>query len=120
MISCLIIAHGKMARGLINAASVIVGEQEGVYLLSNSEYSLDTLKTEIRKVLENAGECIIFVDCLGSSYAAARMASGGWPVVSGINLPMLLSFFTKRERMGLEELLEAVLTDGKKGILFKR
>jgi len=119
MIGCIIVAHGKMARGLLNAAAVIVGEQEGVYLLSNSDFSLETLKEEIRKIKEIAGECIIFVDCLGSSYAAARMASAGMPVVSGINLPMLLSFFTKRERMGLNELTDAVVADGRKGILFK-
>ncbi|MBC8277980.1 MAG: hypothetical protein H8E46_07090 [FCB group bacterium] len=119
MIDGLIVAHGKMGRGLLNAATVIVGEQEGIYAISNSDLSLEQLQAEIGGILDQTGECIIFADCLGSAYTASRIASRGMPVISGVNLPMLLSFFTKRDRMSLGELVEAVITDGRKGILVK-
>jgi len=119
MIAALIVAHGKMGRGLLNAATVIVGEQEAVHSISNSDLSLEQLQKETRDILDHTGDCIIFVDCLGSAYTASRIASRGMPVISGVNLPMLLSFFTKRERLSLNELVEAVITDGRKGILVK-
>ena len=119
MIGGLIVAHGKMGRGLLNAATVIVGEQEAIHALSNSDLSLEQLQKEIGSILDGISECIIFVDCLGSSYTASRISSRGMPVISGVNLPMLLSFFTKRERLSLNELVEAVITDGRKGILVK-
>jgi len=108
-----------MGKGLVNAALVIVGKQEGVYMLSNSDLSVEALQKELKKILREAGECIIFVDCLGSAYTAAKYVCLGMPVVSGVNLPMLLSFFTKRERMGLAELTETVMVDGRKGILIR-
>lgn len=119
MIGGLIVAHGKMGRGLLNAATVIVGEQEAIHAISNSDLNLEQLQNEIGGILDHAGDCIIFVDCLGSSYTASRIASRGMPVISGVNLPMLLSFFTKRERLPLDELVKAVITDGRKGILVK-
>lgn len=119
MISCILVAHGKMGRGLINAATVIVGEQDEVYILSNSDLSLESLKTKIAGIVSKVDECIVFVDCLGSAYTAARIVCRDRPVVSGVNLPMLLSFFTKRERLDLEDLLQAVINDGRKGILAK-
>ncbi len=117
MINCLIVAHGKLGRGLLNAATVIVGEQRGVYTLSNSDLNLSELQSEIKQILNSTGKCFIFVDCLGSAYTAAKVVSGSMPVISGVNLPMLLSFFTKRDRLDDEELLQAVIADGRKGIL---
>jgi mannose/fructose-specific phosphotransferase system component IIA len=38
-------------------------------------------------------------------------------LVAGVNLPMLLSFFTKREKLSLNELAETVQKDGVRGIL---
>lgn len=109
-----------MCRGLVHAAFVILGKQEGVYMLSNSDLSSDALQRAIKKTLrEAADECIIFVDCLGSSYTAAKYTCEGAPVIAGVNLPMLLSFFTKRDRMRLPELVETVIADGKKGILMR-
>ena len=119
MIDGLIVAHGKMGRGLLNAATVIVGEQEAMHSLSNSDLSLEQLQKEISGILEQTAECIIFVDCLGSAFTASRIVSAGMPVISGVNLPMLLSFFTKRDRLPLNELIEAVINDGRKGIMVK-
>jgi mannose/fructose-specific phosphotransferase system component IIA len=37
-------------------------------------------------------------------------------IVSGVNLPMLLSFFTKRNTLNFEELSRVVQADGLRGI----
>lgn len=119
MIKALIIAHGNMAQELLNAAITILGDQQDVFTLSNTELSLAGLQQNIKKHIVESLETIIFVDCFGSPLTAAIIAGGGAPVISGVNLPMLLSFFTKRGAMPLKELAETVAADGQKGISIK-
>ncbi|MCC6476260.1 PTS mannose transporter subunit IIAB, partial [bacterium] len=64
---------------------------------------------------------IVFVDlCGGSTFMACATLPGernNCALVAGVNLPMLLSFFTKRDKLSLSELAETVQKDGIRGIL---
>ena len=119
MIRAIIIAHGQLASELLNAALTIVSVQEEVITLSNTELSLEELQNSIKDNVVNPQNTIIFVDCFGSPFTAAKIAGGDIPVISGVNLPMLLSFFTKREYLTMNDLINAVINDGKKGISYK-
>lgn len=116
MVRALIIAHGNMAQELLNAAITILGVQQEAFTFSNAELSLADLQRSIKNRLTDSKDTIIFVDCFGSPLTAAKIVSGGLPVISGVNLPMLLSFFTKRDTMPFGELVKNVTADGQKGI----
>jgi mannose/fructose-specific phosphotransferase system component IIA len=69
---------------------------------------------------------IIFTDFLGgSAYAVARQlvhdcqskeGVRDCAALTGVNLPMLISFVTKRGKLPFAELVEAVRNDGHRGI----
>jgi len=68
---------------------------------------------------------MIFVDFYGgSTYAVTRTIVHSYgrsgkatcAVITGINLPMLISFVTKRNEMSFSDLVETVRTDGHRGI----
>jgi mannose/fructose-specific phosphotransferase system component IIA len=57
--------------------------------------------------------------CGGSPYMACCGLCdlpGEAKIVSGVNLPMLLSYFTKRDKLSLTELSETVERDAMRGI----
>ena len=41
-------------------------------------------------------------------------------IITGINIPVLVSFVNNYERMPWNELLDKIISDGKKGILIKK
>ena len=105
-----------MAGECLQSVIDIIGSQEGVNAISNRGLNLEELQEHIRENLPEDDEVVIFVDFYGSAYTAAKIAGRGAPVISGVNMPMLLSFFTKRDTIPLKELIEVVAADGKRGI----
>jgi len=63
---------------------------------------------------------VLFVDhCGGSPFVACKELHSRQPrhaLLTGVNLPMLLSFFTKRDRLPFDELVQTVEADGHRGI----
>jgi mannose/fructose-specific phosphotransferase system component IIA len=59
----------------------------------------------------------------GNCWAIASLISrneADYHVVSGVNLPMILSFLTKKDQLTVEELAETIEKDGHRGILLER
>jgi mannose/fructose-specific phosphotransferase system component IIA len=77
------------------------------------------MKFNVENRLGN-GPGVLFVDfCGGSPYVACKSLHELHPqyaVISGVNLPMLFSFFTKRTQHPFSDLVEVVKTDGLRGI----
>jgi mannose/fructose-specific phosphotransferase system component IIA len=96
-----------------------LGPQAGVDVLSNDGLSLDQITDAIKAKLSES-PCVLFVDsCGGSPYVACRTMHLDHPlhaIISGVNLPMLYSFFTKREKLPFAELVAVVEADGHRGI----
>jgi mannose/fructose-specific phosphotransferase system component IIA len=97
----IVIAHGDMATGMIDAVKHIAGIN-GDFLrpLSNRGLGPDALAQEVRNLA--AGEpTIVFTDLQsGSCGFAARRCVQEQPnlvVVSGVNLPILLEFVMRRQ-----------------------
>ncbi|MBU1638266.1 hypothetical protein KKC97_11430 [bacterium] len=119
MIRAILLTHGALGAALMASVESILGPQEEVVVLSNSDQALDQITDSLTPHLQDA-HCIIFVDfCGGSPFMACKslaLPSETTALVSGVNLPMLLSFFTKRNQMNFEELSQTVRTDAMRGI----
>ncbi len=123
MIGGIIIAHGPIAEALIRAVEGILGKTSYLYGFSTSELSRETIQEQIASVLASADwpdETLIMVTLKGGSCWHAAISTmqlySNISVVSGVNLPMLLSFVTKRNGRQLDELATMVKEDGIRGI----
>jgi len=119
MIRAVLVTHGSLGQSLCEAAISVLGPQEGVTVLSNSGLSLDQIQERVLAAL-TTDPTVIMVDLCGGSPFMACCSLTGLPaqcaVVSGINLPMLLSFLTKRSQLTLTELADTVARDAVRGI----
>lgn len=110
-----IVAHGTLAQGLADAATIISGVGEGVlFPVSNAGRSPQALQESIDQHLA-AGRVIVFTDLPSGSCAVAARKScrgeGRKAVVCGVNLPMLLDFVFNRH-LPFDELVPRLLSKG--------
>src|SRR5687767_15299201 len=116
----IVIAHGDMASGLVDAVRHIAGVT-GDFLtpLSNRGLGPEALAQEVRKLASNE-PTIVFTDLQsGSCGFAARRCVQEMPtlvVISGVNLPILLEFVMRRQ-LTLEQLVPFLLNKGRSAIV---
>jgi mannose/fructose-specific phosphotransferase system component IIA len=127
MIGCIILTHGDLCFGLKDTLEGIMGKQEGFWVISNSELGKEELVSVLQqKVKQEATRegVIIFVDMFGTScwQTAKKVAANMSPderkiaVVTGVNLPMLVKFFSHRSSHPIGRLVPLVQKEGEKGI----
>jgi mannose/fructose-specific phosphotransferase system component IIA len=115
----IVVAHGAMADGLVDAVQSIAGIEEGVLVaVSNRGLSPQALADRVRDAT-SGHESIVFTDLpSGSCGSAARMLirnTSGVGVVCGVNLAMLLDFVTHRH-LSVDALLERLVTKARDSI----
>ncbi|NOZ55380.1 MAG: PTS sugar transporter subunit IIA [Calditrichaeota bacterium] len=123
MVAGILVTHGPVADALIQAATGILGPVEHLAGLSVTGLSLSAIQSRLRSLVHGYAErdgVLIMASLRGGSCwnAAARVAHevANVRVVSGVNLPMVLSFVTKREHLELNELAQVIANDGTRGI----
>jgi len=110
MIKCIVLTHGDLGFALLNTTEKIIGPLEGIKVISNELTSLKDLITNLDSIVKNweESEILIMVDfCGGSCWHAARVikrSMSNIALLSGVNLPMMLSFVNKRESYKLPDL----------------
>jgi mannose/fructose-specific phosphotransferase system component IIA len=113
-----VIAHGNLARCLVETTESISGVTGCLVPISNEGCSPEVLSKKISEAV-GSGPALLFVDLSSGSCAhAARYvcaATRGIPIVSGVNLPMLLDFVFHLE-MGAPELARRVAEKGRLGM----
>jgi len=116
MTSIVIVSHGSLGQSLLRTAESILGKQADVRVVSNRNLSVKGLAEKLGNVLSRAPwrhDSIVLVDMQGGScWTAACLATRDRPavlVVGGMNLAMLLSFFSKRTRMARDPLAAAMV-----------
>ena len=124
MIGIVVVTHGEMASGLIQAAEMIVGQQEQlspVHLLEMD--AVEGLMERVEGAISqnNTGDgVLLLVDLPGASpfNACARLAMQreDLKVVSGVNLPMLAELLVQRPSHNLSELVDISKQAGKLGV----
>jgi mannose/fructose-specific phosphotransferase system component IIA len=115
----IVVAHGAMAQGLIDAVRRIAGtEADALIPLSNEGRSPGELKASLEELTQD-GPAIVFADLLTGSCGMAAFAtcrkSPSRAVVCGVNLPILLDFVFHRG-LPLEELVPRLVEKGREGI----
>lgn len=114
-----VVSHGALAAGLVDAVERIAGLESGVLVpISNQGRGPD----ELARIVAAAADCgpaIIFVDLhSGSCALAARFGCSSQTdvqVICGVNLPMLLDFVFHRD-LPLDELVPRVVERGRDAV----
>ncbi|MFA7331177.1 MAG: PTS fructose transporter subunit IIA [Candidatus Delongbacteria bacterium] len=130
LLRALLITHGELGAALLATAEEILGPREGLAALSNRGLSRDGLVAELRaRLAELPAEdgLLLLVDAPGASpHVAARLLLGGLDSaergrvlgpLTGVNLPLLLTFLNRRATTPVEELLPLLVERGRAGIL---
>lgn len=123
MIGGIVLTHGHIGAALINAAESILGEIDNIHALSTKDLSLLDINTKLKQIVSaeswEAGTIIMASlmggSCWNSGVGLARQLPN-IEVISGVNLTMLISFLSKRDRYSLPELVEIIQKDTIKGI----
>jgi PTS system mannose-specific IIA component len=126
MIGLVLVCHGKMAEGLIDALQLITGEQKavrgvGLFETEGPEDLMSKIQTAMDEV-DGGDGVLILVDLFGASpfNASARLALSSpekkVEVVTGLNLPMLVELVTQLDGLSLAEAVETALRVGPEGI----
>lgn len=122
MIGIIIASHGKLAEEMLNSAYMIMGPQENIVALGlEPEDDPLELKDKIYKTateIDTGYGVVILVDLLGGSpgNASAYLAKEGYPVITGLSLPMLLELIAMRNG-NIEEVVNHIIHAGRDGIV---
>ncbi len=114
-----LLSHGKLAEGMVDAVRRITGLDEGVLVpMSNEGQNPQGLADQV-DALVGGEPVVVFTDLgTGSCALTAQLTcrdNGRRAVLFGMNLPMLLEFVFHRE-LPLSQLVPRLLAKGKEGV----
>ncbi|MEG2073128.1 MAG: PTS sugar transporter subunit IIA [Angelakisella sp.] len=116
MITVIVTGHGSLADGMLNASKLISGSHRRIYAVNfPAEESTDDLKAKLREAI-NAydGEVLILADIAGGSpfnmsvLLKGELTDRCIEIVSGVNVPMLVSAVLEREGKSAAEVAESI------------
>lgn len=107
-----IVAHGPMARAMVDAVRRIAGDAaDALTPLSNEDKSPAALREDLDRAM-GEGPVVVFTDLQSGSCGMAALSScregSRRVVVCGVNLPMLLDFVFHRD-LPMEELVDRMI-----------
>jgi mannose/fructose-specific phosphotransferase system component IIA len=118
----IVVTHGTLADELVRTVELIIGKQEDLHAISGSDLCDDDVIARIREIVAGRGEArvIVFVDYFGGSCCinCVRAVEGepGIKVISGVNLPILLTFATKRGTLPFEDMVDHIIRRGRESV----
>lgn len=123
MIGLVVVAHFNLAREMVAATELIVGEQEqfvavGIFPNEQVEDTKEKIVSALKSVDTGDG-VIILTDMFGgtpSNISLSFLEESRVEVVAGVNLPMLIKLVTYREGRALDELASFITQYGQKNI----
>jgi PTS system mannose-specific IIA component len=123
MIGLLIVTHCDLGRELLNAAEFIVGRIEAAQCVSitqtNDSEKIHRMIEDKVHSLDSGKGVLILTDMFGgtpSNISLSFLREDTVEVLSGVNLPMVISVFENRPKLSLGELAEKAQETGKKSI----
>lgn len=127
MIGILLVSHSGFASGLLNCVELLVGSSNDIMFeelneSDNYDKFISNVYDKIQSLDKGYG-VIVFTDILGASpYNACAinlkkiLKNHNIRIISGMNLPMLITSIYERENLTLDELYKEVIIAGKNGI----
>lgn len=123
-VGILLVTHGKLGHFLLDCMRDMIGELPlaSDVLEVRRVQSHEVLTSQGSKMIErlDSGDgVLVMTDAFGSTpsnIANKLSASHGSPVVSGVNLPMLVRVFNY-PRTGLDEIARLAVEGGQRGII---
>ncbi len=127
MVGILIISHGRLAEALISSAQALVGNLRRITGVSiwpkdKKEEIKDRLQKKIEEMDDGDG-VVVLTDIPGGTSAnvsLSLMERRKAELVTGVNIPMLLTLLSYREGKSLEELGKLVKKSGRRSIILAK
>lgn len=125
MVNLVIVTHGEFGAYLVEAAEEIVGAQDsGVRCIGISpRVGVDELRARVSSAvseLRGEGGLVVVIDIPGGTPCNLAMPlvkdMPDVGVVSGLNLYMLVTAFNHRKTVGREELIEKMVSCGRRSV----
>ncbi len=124
MVNLIVVSHGDLGSGLLDAMRLIIGPQEGITAISLKETDpVDGLSQRIKqgvRDLDDGDGVLVLVDLLGASpfNMSARLVEThpDLEVITGVNLPMLIETALQREGRSPSDLASVARQSGVEGI----
>jgi mannose/fructose/sorbose-specific phosphotransferase system IIA component len=126
MIGIMVVTHGQFGDGLVQSAHGIVGKQENIGVVSILPHdSLSEIRhkcADMFQQIEQGDGVLIMTDILGgtSCNASLPLVKKKTAILTGVNLPMLITAMIHRSLHPLDALTEKVLQEGKKSMVNAR
>ncbi len=121
-----VITHGDLACSLSKVSEKLVSSQVKLHCFSTQVLSSEEIIRKINNEIatQKPQRILIFVDLMGSNCwiignKLKHEHSDKTAVVSGANVPMLVSYLINAPRLEWEALLEKIVADAKKGIVLR-
>jgi PTS system mannose-specific IIA component len=127
MVGALIVSHGGFAEALISSLQILVGQQKRIRGVSiwpkdREKEIKDRIQQEIAEVNDGDG-VVILTDVLGGAAANVSLSfleDENVEMVTGVNMPMLLTLSSYRDRMSLKEVGKLVKKSGRRSIILAK
>lgn len=125
MVGIIVVSHGNLADGLLDAMQMITGEQASVVAISLKESDApEDLGERIKEILPEVDDgdgVLIMADLFGATpfNASSRLyleLDRKIEIITGANLPMLVETVISRGGNDLKSVFECALQSGKDGI----
>ena len=127
MVGVLIVSHGGFAEALISSLQLLVGKQQKIRGVSiwpkDQEKEIkDRIRQEIEKVNDGDG-VVILTDVLGgtaTNLSLSFLENEKIELVTGVNMPMLLTLSSYRKGRSLREIGKLVKKSGRRSIILAK
>jgi fructoselysine and glucoselysine-specific PTS system IIA component len=119
-----LVSHENLSKSLLRSVKKILGPQKKVFTFSNQSDSLPILAKQIADIISKYSDhsVVFFTDLKGGScWTLGQMIKKEYPqiiIISGVNLPMLITYFNNTEILKVPELAAKSAEDGCRGIVY--
>jgi PTS system mannose-specific IIA component len=123
MVGAVIVTHSRIGERLIETAEFLVGKMEGIIAVSvdleTNVFEARRRITEAVKQVDQRDGVLILTDLFGgspSNIALSFLNPERIEVITGVNLPIVITFRNKREGSSLLELARSIQLSGARSI----
>jgi PTS system mannose-specific IIA component len=127
MVGIIVVSHGRLAEALVSSVQFLVGNLKRVKGVSiwprdRKEEVMDRIQKGMREVDDGDG-VVILTDILGgtpTNISLSFLEKERVEVVTGVNMPMLLTLSSYRTGKPLREIGKLVKKSGRRGIILAK